>query len=576
MKEKEYQLAIVGFGARGLHALELFYSTLSRKQTSKFPQTVIFESHKSLGTGLAWDPEQSAANCSNISDRALDTLFGREEFRINNITIPAFPSYLQWLDEVMDVQLNDQKDSFSLRKVTGAYLVHRAQSIMEPLQSLGLVDILQQRIVAIQDANNQFTLTSKDQQKYTSGNVILALGHLPTDRSVFTKQCVEHGEQEGVRYSHHPYTAIASTIYKDARVVLVKGLGLAMIDVVRMIVHHHDGFYVQNENSIFLEYKGKKDVKIVPYSLDGLAMVPKPVGKVIDDHFDPTRVGKTQMLQQLKADIAANKIKTVDDILRPIARLVAKIYKGFEHAYSTQHIDEEDCINLIVEWFKNPSTKSDHIIDIDMCIVDYMRLTCKMSHGKHPFSLDYTAGQVWRELQIDMYYIFSYDLLPHKLVAGFIAINEKAKRYSFGPPVDSILELIALQESGILNLEFHKDPSISFHEKGYELSHLTNSIICDSMVDSVLAKPNLAIINDVLMSSILEKPLAVQFEDNLGIQVSDTANHLVNGSNIDGLHSLGRNAKGSIYGVDAILECFNTDKMQPVINTITNRIDILH
>jgi hypothetical protein len=57
------------------------------------------------------------------------------------VNFPAFPSYLEWLEMVMDVTLNDQKDTFSNRKVTGTYLTQRAQSIVAPLQRLGLVKI---------------------------------------------------------------------------------------------------------------------------------------------------------------------------------------------------------------------------------------------------------------------------------------------------------------------------------------------------------------------------------------------------------------------------------------------------
>jgi hypothetical protein len=34
MKKSTYFLSIVGYGARGLHALEIFYSSLARKGTS--------------------------------------------------------------------------------------------------------------------------------------------------------------------------------------------------------------------------------------------------------------------------------------------------------------------------------------------------------------------------------------------------------------------------------------------------------------------------------------------------------------------------------------------------------------
>ncbi|BAO55987.1 FAD/NAD(P)-binding protein [Nonlabens marinus] len=572
MGEKVYQLSIVGFGARGLHALELFYSSLSRKRNNIQSQTIIFETRKNLGTGLAWDPDQTSANCSNIADRAMDTLHGRQEFTVNNVIVPAFPSYLEWLDEVMEVQVDNEKDSYSPRKVTGAYLAQRARSILEPLQIIRMVELCKERITNIQQSGNQFTLTSMAGKKYSCENVLLALGHLPTRMSNLNKKCLEHAQQSGIRFSNTPCTATAQEIYHDSKTILIKGLGLSMIDVVRMIVKNRGGAFAQESNSIFLKFMGTTDVQIVPYSLDGLAMVPKPIGKRVDDNFNPINAGKAEMLARLKDDIAANKIKTVEDILYPIARIVMKIYKGFEKTYSGQSIEAETGAALVVEWFKNPLTKSDHIMDTSMPIVEYMKLTCKMSHGQIAFSLDYTAGQVWREMQIDMYHLFTYGLLPDLLVAEFIQINEQVKRYSFGPPVATILQLIALQEAGVLNLDFHHDPKIKLSENGYEISNLSQSILCDAMVDSVLPRPNMREITDDLMKSILEKPLAEQFAKHLGIRVSDRAQHLLNSCPVAGLYTIGRNAKGSIYGVDSILECFNSDRMQPVMDDIINRL----
>jgi hypothetical protein len=47
-----------------------------------------------------------------------------------------------------------------------------------------------------------------------------------------------------------------------------------------------------------------------------------------------------------------------------------------------------------------------------------------------------------------------------------IALNQNTKRYSYGPPVESILQLIAMQEAGILLLDFVNDPEITLVDEG--------------------------------------------------------------------------------------------------------------
>jgi hypothetical protein len=71
----------------------------------------------------------------------LNTLYGRDPFQIKGVDLPLFPSYLGWLETVIDVTMSDQKDTFSNRKVIRAYLTKRVQSVVATLKRLGLVKI---------------------------------------------------------------------------------------------------------------------------------------------------------------------------------------------------------------------------------------------------------------------------------------------------------------------------------------------------------------------------------------------------------------------------------------------------
>ena len=89
-------LAIIGFGPRGLYALErLVYHLAIRKQEVNI---LVFESKTELGTGAAWETEQPDSNLINISERALADLPSRPKTVYGNIEIPQFPSYHQWCE----------------------------------------------------------------------------------------------------------------------------------------------------------------------------------------------------------------------------------------------------------------------------------------------------------------------------------------------------------------------------------------------------------------------------------------------------------------------------------------------
>lgn len=574
MKKLDHHFAIVGFGARGLFALEFFYSSLSRKRNPSYPRTIIFESSDSLGTGKAWDPEQPEANLINIADRALDSFQGRPEFIIKDVVFPAFPAYLDWMENVMGQTVDDQKDKFVPRKVMGSYLLHRANSIIEPLQSLGLLSIVRERITGIDKTEVSFELEAATGSTYLVKNVILALGHLSTFTSDQNKEFMEHAQQTGAAFIADPYASGAGEVFKNTASAAIKGLGLSMIDVVGMIVQHDKGDFEEDlKNVPFLNYSnGDSNLTIVPFSLDGLPIVPKPLGKQIDDQFSLGEEAKNELLNGLKRQLEEGHIQKVEDFFQPIASYVVKVYNQLPKRYYDKDLDANDGQKLIMNWLLDPTLKSSYMLDQKVAAVEYMRHCCKMSYGLTGYSLDYVIGQVLRQFHSDLYNILSYSAVAPAVVAAIIKVDEQVKRYSFGPPVESVLQLIALQEAGILDLRFVTDPKIELVAKGFQLSVGDKSVICDSMIDAVLSSPDATKIDDILIRSSIKQPLVQQYHEGLGITVARDHTVMVGSVKVDGLYLMDRNAKGSVYGVDAVLECFNEFKVTPMIESIISKV----
>jgi len=344
-------------------------------------------------------------------------------------------------------------------------------------------------------------------------------------------------------------------------VIAIKGLGLSMIDVVRMILENYKGKFVKRNNSIFLDFVSDlKGLQIVPFSLDGLPMVPKPIGQIVDNHFTVESQRREKLLQILRDQVEQGSIKSIEDILYPIAGEISLVYKKLDNYISDSSFTVEDLTVVIASWLIDPSLQHNHILDTNLPIVDYMKETCEMAYAIKPFSLDYVIGQTWRQLHPDLYNIYSHKI-DRDLMAALIQVNEKIKRYSYGPPVESVLQLIVLQEAGILNLEFVNNPDIKLVKDGFALKNKQSKIICAAMIDAIVADPNLVDIEHPIIDCLKAQNLVEQVSKELGIAVDADATHLVNGIKKEGLYSIGRNTKGSIFGVDAILECFNVKKL---------------
>ncbi len=384
---------------------------------------------------------------------------------------------------------------------------------------------------------------------------------------------MSRAREHGLEYCRSPYSSRATSILGNSRNVIIKGFGLTMIDLMHIAIEQSDGYFKSISGSIYKQYIGDNTTVLIPYSLDGLPMVPKPIGKEIDDLFETITIGREKVVADLKKNIADGKIKNIDDVLKPIARLINKVYKRFENNYSTEELKDSDAEILIVEWLKHQEVSNAHIIDTQIDAYDYLKVTCEMAHGLRPFSLDYTIGQIWRELQIDMYYLYASNLLPKSIVSEFSRIEDLTKRYSFGPPLKSMMEMIALCDAGAINLEFVRNPELALETDGFYLNKGEISIKSSSFIDSVLDKPNLEDISEDLVKSLTRNHLVEPFDSKMGIHVNAYGAHTVDKKTINGLYSIGRICKGSLFGTDSILECFNEEVTQSMVQDII--IDLL-
>jgi len=125
-----------------------------------------------------------------------------------------------------------------------------------------------------------------------------------------------------------------------------------------------------------------------------------------------------------------------------------------------------------------------------------------MATGEQAVSLDYCIGQVWRHYQPSIYEALSFNQCPNSVFAAIIALDESTKRYSYGPPAESIQQLLALTEAGSLNLGLINDPDIDLTDEGWQFHHLGNSITATMMIDSVLDTPKIKSVNSPIVKNI--------------------------------------------------------------------------
>lgn len=552
-------IAIVGAGPRGLSALECLYTQNCSKYLIK---TLLFEATEHLGCGPIYAQEQPDSNWLNISERFLE-IEARQAITLDQQYIPTFPSYHEWTNYNTATPAQSP-DYYPPRSKLGRYLQERFWSIAGPLQKEGHLSIIPKKVQQVIKKGTATSLKTEDGRIYTSDEILLTIGHQPTDwdqqiekwQSFATKtpSIALFKECYPIRqFLNHSIITTHSTI-------ALRGFGLAMMDVVRGILEGLGGRFVKNETNQSVYFKGNKHIpkQFVPFSLDGLPMAPKPLNQEIDNWFKPT----TEELQYLsrELDVASSShapnIENNLFLIQAFAPLAASIFSRLSSSVAHQ-LSIESIKNQVVLWLGNLDYQHELIIPKHQAAVISMQHYIEMALGNAPISLDYCIGQVWRHCQPTFYKKLSFHNLSNEVAQAIITLDERMKRYAYGPPVDSLQQLVALVDKGLLNLDFVHNPSINLSKTGWQISSNHQSIEATVMIDTVLDSPQLLKVSTPIIRHLLKDELIAPIHDQLGL-ITDRYSYALSQQNSQQLPIavLGRLCKGTVLGVDAILECF--------------------
>ena len=558
------RLAIIGGGPRGLSALEELFIELSIQNKEKEVIVSLFETSDNPGSGNVWNTQQLKTNWLNISERALQDLNSREKLSVDGLNISEFSSYTNWLPEEEQHLAPIVPDRFPERSKLGTYLNERFNSLAVELQMEGFLKIIKSEVINIDFNAGVFSLKTEE-ECYEFDEVLLTIGHQPTKLSDQLKNWKKHEKTNPkVQVFEEPYpveTIIASDKINSESVVAIRGFGLAMIDVIRALTIGKGGeFETVNAKTFKSKFISSKAVpkKIIAFSLDGEPMVPKPLNAEIDADFTPSN-DELAFFSQTISKYAHSSISVSDNsfLIEAIAKIAARIYLDLNENAIAHSLQQKEVEEIIRSWLKEATFKHELIVSSSMLVTTKIKKFIKMSLGKEPFSLDYCVGQVWRHCQPSLYKEFSHSNLPEEVIASVIALDERMKRYSYGPPVESMQQLLSLVDAKILELDLVEDPDIKQVKTGWKLEKNNSKATAQIMINSVLDAPKIKTVTSPLICNLLSNKLIEPIHSDLGINThKNGCIEISEEKEFIPLAVLGRLAKGSVIGVDAILECF--------------------
>nr|WP_325248545.1 FAD/NAD(P)-binding protein [Amylibacter sp.] len=523
------RIAIIGAGPRGLGALESLVTALLGRKASL--ELTTFDDLQLAGAGPNFDPSQTPHCILNIPMREVDIS-------------PTLPLPCGDFSDWQKQNGFTDADRFPTRAELGAYLMARFRDVTE-------TDGLAIRLTAHK------TKATRLLRKNGAWHVATATSSFgPFDEILLIPgQPQTPPDDQWAAWQKHANTGKASTInaYPDRQLldaaqdwtgknIGIRGLGLSTFDVLRVLTiglggRFEDGSYLRS---------GAEPARIFAFSLNGQPPFPKPVDAALDARFDlnTQEIDRFQSAVEKATQLAPKA--ALETICAALGQATLRI--GTEMGAGWDRAD-------VSAWFATERRSPGDQETLDPA--QTLKSGIQMALGATPPSVGYSIGQIWRKLQNQLRASFNSAQIEPDTAQAIVGFDEGLKRYSYGPPLRSAQELLALLDCKLVSLCVVDDPDIKCIPDGWHLQEDDAEAKVSVMIDAVLAPPKLAAISDPLLVQMKSDGVIQDFYDGSGAQTCADGQLVgTDGVPQTGLSLLGRLALGSVIAADSIHDCF--------------------
>lgn len=535
------RVAIVGFGPRGLGALE----SLARAAVeTEVPVMVdIFEPGQWPAAGPNFSPDESDVCLLNLPLREIDLP-------------PAFDDgicgFAAWLGKT-----GHDRDSYVPRARLGEYLVARFQALLARLPAHVQVTLHRQRIENARRDGDYWKLCAKDGACHDFHHVLLSLGQPATRPDRQLEQWRSHATGNGLSLSSsYPGAAlIAAAADWAGRNVGIRGMALSALDVVRLLSvglggRFEDGRYLPS---------GREPARIVPFSLDGHAPAPKPASATLDETFDPLP-GENEAFVIALRETLQNGTEDLSPILRALAEASVRVI---------DRLGGDAPRDIVDAWLRTEITSPG--AQEKRSTTAALAANIAQAGGSVRPEIGYVIGQIWRKWQPQLRSVYDRTSVPPSTAKALTGFDEGLKRYSYGAPAESARQFLALIEAGLVEPRAADDPDIRLVPDGWEIRSGDQLQTVSVMIDSVLPAPVLERVDEPLIRDLQRSVNLHPLGEGLGARCDANASVISIGGHAEpGLWLIGRLANGSVIAEDSIHDCFsatNSAWAQAVIAT---------
>lgn len=475
-----YRIAIVGLGPKGLYGLERLLTQLKENPIDSTVEIHLFNTTDYFGAGDVYRIDQPEYLIMNYANGNINAWPKDNQ----NSNVSYTPDFITWLKSKNDTTagIND----FAPRALVGVYLMNCFDLILRALPEKIRVIKHVGSVTDVEKYNESYRLEWLDDATKIKAsnyfqNILFTTGHT-SFKSNKNNTILRDNTVEFI----YPVTKKLKHIQQNATIG-IKGMGLTSIDAILALTEGRGGEFINNEKgSVKYKTSGKEPKKIVVYSRSGLPMVPRD-GRDVTAY--PLHFFTDEVVVELQQSKPINFLKTVLPLIKQ--EFYVAFYRTLFRVYNLKLSMEDDFFSIENQvasfhleypheekfsWDRITNPFYDEEVLTHEEVKKYYEFLIQESEKGQDESPFMAAVGIWRKISPIFNELYSHGGLDAEAHREFDThYFGLFNRLAYGPPLKNMKKMLALMNSGLLDMSFAKT-SMIIEDKSEDLLHIQNSV----------------------------------------------------------------------------------------------------
>jgi uncharacterized NAD(P)/FAD-binding protein YdhS len=547
-------VVVVGAGPRGVGFLERLSANVSELSPNRRIEVRLIDPFPP-GPGRIWRHDQSPLLRMNSMARDV-TMFTDDSVRCDGPIVPG-PSLAEWAEREPDLTaLTD--DSFPTRRLASRYLAWVFDHVTRNLPSTVDVHVIADRVLRITgpDDGRQLVWLADAAEPLLADAVVLTVGHLDAEAADST--FVDFAARHGRHYLPPAYSAdVDLTDVPAGEPVLVRGLGLAFVDLMVLLTEGRGGRYSTAPDGTLTYLPSGREPVLYAGSRRGVPYHAKTSYRLAVTPPLPRFFGP-DVVEEL---LAGHGVVDFDRHVWPLA--AKEIGWGYYHELGTAHpdrlampwpefaaayakLDWADMGALVEDAVPKQADRLDFArLDRPLRGLRFAGSAALQEHVRRYIAADLARRSDPRysaDLGAFLALLSVYGQMPRIVASGQLDVRSRLASvdvwwtgffhfYASGPPGDRLAQLLALSEAGLVRF-LGADMWITMdEERGLFVGGGANTdevVAARALIDARLPRPTVVHTADGFLRSLYEA------DPSLAETLDDTHTGLLRVSGVDG------------------------------------------